>query len=126
MLYRKFSTYLEEWSELEEKPALLIEGARQIGKTTLIREFAKNKYGKNFAEINFITTPSACSIPKLVHKFLTNQIRNYVLFQELSKNWSLILKNFYHPIIIYLFSKGKLYSLHRIIICEKADPKRPE
>lgn len=62
MLYRKFSTYLEEWSELEEKPALLIEGARQIGKTTLIREFAKNKYGKNFAEINFITTPSAKKI----------------------------------------------------------------
>ena len=67
-----------------------------------------------------------CSIPKLVHKFLTNPIRNYVLFQELSKNWSLILKNFYHLIIIYIFSKGKLYSLHRIIICEKADPKRPE
>ena len=62
MLYRKFSTYLEEWSEREKKPALLIEGARQIGKTTLIREFAKKKYGKNFAEINFITTPSAKKI----------------------------------------------------------------
>ena len=64
MLYRKFSVYLDEWAKKEKKPALLIDGARQVGKTTLIREFAKERYGKNFAEINFITTPSAKEIFK--------------------------------------------------------------
>ena len=64
MLSRKFSVYLDEWAKKEKKPALLIDGARQVGKTTLIREFAKERYGKNFAEINFITTPSAKEIFK--------------------------------------------------------------
>ena len=62
MLYRTFTRHLETWYNTTPKRALLIDGARQIGKTTLIREFAKTHYGKNFAEINFITTPSAKEI----------------------------------------------------------------
>ncbi|HJJ36027.1 MAG TPA: AAA family ATPase [Methanocorpusculum sp.] len=61
MLFRKFSTYLEHWKIAEKKPALLVEGARQIGKTTLIRDFAQKHY-EHFAEINFITSPSAKTI----------------------------------------------------------------
>jgi len=61
MLFRKFSRYLEQWQEKKNKTALLVDGARQIGKTTLIREFARKKYGY-FAEINFITSPSAKKI----------------------------------------------------------------
>jgi predicted AAA+ superfamily ATPase len=43
------------------KKALLLTGARQIGKTFLIREFGRRNY-KNFTEINFITEPRAASI----------------------------------------------------------------
>lgn len=62
MLYRKFYDELVKWYNQEKKLALLIDGARQIGKTTLIRQFAKDYYGDNFVEINFINTPSAKEI----------------------------------------------------------------
>ena len=62
MLYRKFYDELVKWHKQEKKLALLIDGARQIGKTTLIRQFAKDYYGDNFVEINFINTPSAKEI----------------------------------------------------------------
>ena len=41
MLYRKFYDELVKWHKQEKKLALLIDGARQIGKTTLIRQFYK-------------------------------------------------------------------------------------
>ena len=44
MLYRKFYDELVKWHKQEKKLALLIDGARQIGKTTLIRQFAKDYY----------------------------------------------------------------------------------
>lgn len=62
MLYRKFYDELIKWYNQEKKLALLIDGARQIGKTTIIRQFAKDYYGDNFVEINFINTPSAKEI----------------------------------------------------------------
>ena len=44
MLYRKFYDELVKWYKQENKLALLIDGARQIGKTTLIRQSAKDDY----------------------------------------------------------------------------------
>lgn len=64
MLYRKFNSTLESWYNQDKKNALLIQGARQIGKTTLIREFGKKFYGNNFVEVNFVNTPSAKDIFK--------------------------------------------------------------
>ena len=64
MLYRKFYDELVRWHQQDKKLAMLIDGARQIGKTTLIRQFAKDYYGDNFVEINFINTPSAMDIFK--------------------------------------------------------------
>lgn len=61
MLFRKFYHYMEEWKANKKKKALYISGARQIGKTTIIREFGKKNY-KKFLEINFITMPSAKEI----------------------------------------------------------------
>ena len=49
------------WKASEKKKAFCIIGARQIGKTTLVREFARNNY-EHFAEINFITDPKASDI----------------------------------------------------------------
>lgn len=62
MLYRKFYDELIKWHKREKKLAFVIDGARQIGKTTIVRQFAKDVYGDNFAEINFINTPSAKGI----------------------------------------------------------------
>ena len=60
-MFRKIEKKLLAWKESNHKKALLITGARQIGKTYIIREFGKHHY-ENFVEINFITQPSACAI----------------------------------------------------------------
>lgn len=57
-LKRKIISTLTEWKNSTNKIALLIAGARQVGKTTTIREFGQSEY-KNFVEINFEKTPSA-------------------------------------------------------------------
>ena len=38
MLERKITTKLLEWKKEEKKPCLLIRGARQVGKTYILRE----------------------------------------------------------------------------------------
>ena len=57
MLYRKIETVIEEHLKSDSKKILLIDGARQVGKTETIRTFARENY-KNVIEINFITEPS--------------------------------------------------------------------
>lgn len=61
MLYRKAYDKLLEWKENPKKKALCIMGARQIGKTTVIRQFGKAHY-ERFVEINFITQRDAARI----------------------------------------------------------------
>ena len=63
MLKRKAYDELLKWKKKSEKKALCVTGARQIGKTTLIREFGKNEY-ENFAEINFVRDENAKDIFK--------------------------------------------------------------
>lgn len=58
MLKRKAFDKLIEWKNQENKKALCIVGARQIGKTTLIRAFGKQHY-EHFLELNFITDQGA-------------------------------------------------------------------
>ena len=57
MLKRKMLESLIEWKKGKNKLALLVKGARQVGKTFIIREFGKANY-KNFIEINFENQPS--------------------------------------------------------------------
>lgn len=52
MLKRKIINKLEAWKRTIANKALLIKGAHQVGKTTVVRQFAKANY-KNFVEINF-------------------------------------------------------------------------
>ncbi|MGN1276402.1 MAG: ATP-binding protein, partial [Floccifex sp.] len=61
MLKRKAYDKLIEWKNQDNKKALCIIGARQVGKTTLVREFAKENY-ENFIEINFYEEPNAVKI----------------------------------------------------------------
>lgn len=56
MLERKITKVLEEWKKEEKKPCLLIRGARQVGKTFIIDDFAKKNY-ENYIYINFELTP---------------------------------------------------------------------
>lgn len=53
LLKRKIDKYLIEWKNSSEKKPLIVKGARQIGKTESIRNFAKNNY-KSVIEINFV------------------------------------------------------------------------
>jgi len=54
-MYRKALNYLVEWSKCESRRPLIIRGARQIGKTWLVREFAKQF--DSLVEINFDKHP---------------------------------------------------------------------
>lgn len=56
MLKRKIVQYLIDWKDNKNKECLLIMGARQIGKTYIVREFAHQFY-ENFIEINFELQP---------------------------------------------------------------------
>lgn len=56
MLVRKAYQNLLEWKKNHDKDCLMVKGARQVGKTYLIREFGKAEY-QSFVEINFIKSP---------------------------------------------------------------------
>lgn len=58
MLYRKAYDKLKDWKQQKNRTALCIQGARQIGKTTLVREFGRNEY-KCFIEFNFVSDMDA-------------------------------------------------------------------
>ena len=61
MLKRKFYSFLEEWKKSKKKECLLVKGARQIGKSFIIRRFGMDKY-KCFIEINFEERPELKNI----------------------------------------------------------------
>ena len=59
MLKRKAYDRLLDWKhERKGRTALLVEGARRVGKTTLVREFAGNEYRSSIF-IDFFTAPAA-------------------------------------------------------------------
>jgi len=68
MIRRKILSKLEKFYSNNGEYALLVDGARQVGKTFIIEEFAKSHY-KNMIEINFIKEPSA----KLIFQNVENE-----------------------------------------------------
>ena len=52
MLYRKIDSYIEDHLRSDSDKILLLDGARQIGKSYIIRTVGKRVY-KNYVEINF-------------------------------------------------------------------------
>ena len=52
LLRRKIDAYLNRWKSDPDRSPLIVKGARQIGKTASIENFAFNNY-KSFVEINF-------------------------------------------------------------------------
>jgi len=53
MLERKAMASMQEWKRSKTHQALLVAGARQVGKTYLVREFARQSY-QNVIEINLL------------------------------------------------------------------------
>lgn len=53
MLYRKIEGYIESHFKTDSDKILIVEGARQIGKSYIIREVGKRLF-PNFVEINFV------------------------------------------------------------------------
>ncbi len=58
---RKSLNYLKDWIISPDRKPLVIRGARQVGKTWLVRHFAKMS-GKQLIEINFEKQPSQASL----------------------------------------------------------------
>ena len=78
LLKRKIYSSLLKWKEKEGKTALLVEGARRVGKSTIAEEFAKNEY-KSYIIIDF----SKCtSVVK--NAFLEQMSHLDVFFQIMS------------------------------------------
>lgn len=55
-MQRKIMTYLAEWKESPHRKPMILQGARQVGKTYSVLEFGRNQY-ENVAYFNFETDP---------------------------------------------------------------------
>lgn len=55
-MYRKVMSFLEEWKDSRHRKPLILQGARQVGKTYSILEFGRIHY-ENVAYFNFETNP---------------------------------------------------------------------
>ena len=66
MLYRKIEAYIEEHLRSDSDKILLLEGARQIGKSYIIREVAQRLY-VNFVELNFVEDDEGAKLFKDIH-----------------------------------------------------------
>lgn len=66
MLYRKIGSYIEEHLKSDSDKILLLEGARQIGKSYIIREVSKRVYD-NFVELNFVEDDDGKKLFKDIH-----------------------------------------------------------
>ncbi len=72
-------TYLQNWKNKPNRKPLVIRGARQVGKTELVRIFAKQEF-KNLVEINFDETPGKASL------FQDDDVHNILRFIEIGAN----------------------------------------
>lgn len=61
MLKRKVTAFMDQWIRTREKKCLVVQGARQTGKTYIIERFAEDNY-EELVEINFKQLPSAMDI----------------------------------------------------------------
>lgn len=61
MLERRIGQEIRNFLNSDRKEALMVTGARQVGKTYIIRECAKEIY-KNIVEINFVENQQAVKL----------------------------------------------------------------
>ena len=61
MLKRKITHSIKKWVDSKSRKCLVIQGARQTGKTYIVERFAEENY-EEIVEINFKQIPSAMDI----------------------------------------------------------------
>ena len=71
-MYRKITDYLEKWRNSPNRKPLILQGARQVGKTYALLEFGRKNY-ENVAYFNFETNP------KLIETFAENISPSYLI-----------------------------------------------
>ena len=100
-MYRHIMAYLEEWKNSAHRKPLILQGARQVGKTYSVLEFGRTHYD-NVAYFNFETDP------KLAETFAENISPEYLL-----------------PILSYragqtIIKERTLIVLDEVQLCERA------
>lgn len=75
-LMREASKHLKLWNNVENRQPLLVTGARQVGKTSLIRYFGETEYAR-FHEFNFEESRS-------LHKIFEGDLNPQTIIRELS------------------------------------------
>ena len=85
MLKRKILDKLLEWKSNKDKKSLIIEGARQVGKTFIINFFGNNYY-EQFIYINFLSNPKykEIFIDNIDFKNVINKLRRYPEFKNIN------------------------------------------
>jgi predicted AAA+ superfamily ATPase len=83
---RKLNSALIDWKTRSNRKPLVIRGARQVGKTYLVRAFAKQNF-QNFIEINFDRTPDKKQL------FDSSNVERSLQLLEIEENVSAITKN---------------------------------
>ena len=71
-MYRKITEYLKQWKVDPHRKPLILQGARQVGKTYSILEFGRTQY-EDVAYFNFESNP------KLAETFAENISPSYLL-----------------------------------------------
>lgn len=71
-MYRKITDYLEKWRKSPNRKPLILQGARQVGKTYALLDFGR-RYYENVAYFNFETNP------KLIETFSENISPSYLI-----------------------------------------------
>ena len=85
MLKRKILDTLLEWKSNKDKKSLIIEGARQVGKTFIINFFGNNYY-EQFIYINFLSNPKYKEIftDNIDFKNVINKLKRYPEFKNIN------------------------------------------
>lgn len=100
-MYRKITAYLRQWKDDPRRKPLILQGARQVGKTYALLEFGRKCY-ENTAYINFETNP------KLINAF-AGDIRPEHLLPMLS-----------HIVGQTIVSEKTLLIFDEVQLCERA------
>ena len=75
-MYRKVEKKLEEWRKSRKRLPLIVQGARQVGKTYSVVEFGKKNYG-NILYLNFESNNE-------LHKVFERDLNPVRIIRELS------------------------------------------
>ena len=67
MLYRKITSYLEDYLKSDSDKILILEGASQVGNSFSIREVGSRLF-PNYVEINFVEDDEGQQLFKNIHK----------------------------------------------------------